>query len=69
MKALTRKDDVVRRASVVYGEDPTLWVHEFRYRTRGHKHRWQDILAGYNAGKRVDDVAEDILIRGLGVKA
>ena len=39
MKALTRKDDVVRRASVVYGEDPTLWVHEFRYRTRGHKHR------------------------------
>lgn len=32
-----------------------------------HKTTWNDILAGYNAGKRVDDVAEEILLRGLGI--
>ena len=33
-----------------------------------HKTTWEDILAGYDAGKRVDDVAEGILLRGLGIK-
>lgn len=34
-----------------------------------YKTTWRDILAGYEAGKRVDDVSEGVLLRGLGVKA
>lgn len=34
-----------------------------------HKTTWADILSGYENGKRVDDVAEEILLMGFGVKA
>ena len=32
-----------------------------------YKTTWSDILAGYKAGKRVDDVSEDILLAGIGI--
>ena len=34
-----------------------------------YKTTWNDVLAGYNAGKRVDDVSEDILLQGMGIPA
>lgn len=32
-----------------------------------YKTTWNDVLSGYNAGKRVDQVSEEILLQALAI--